>query len=362
MPASLPAGTHRLHALVEGRIQPAAITVDGAGRVAAIERVGHATGLDADAPVACPVPVDLHIHGGFGFSTHTAEGIAALASRLAPLEFVATLPLPGTAPRELLAALPGLAAAADAAPTCRGLRIEGLFINPHQRGVWDVAGLAPCDPGLLRELAAAAGRQLVIVDVAPELPGAIELVEVAGELGITTAIAHTTADAATARRGFDAGIRLATHTFNAMTPVHHRRPGAAVAALLDDRVCCELVADGQHLAPETLLLALRASGSAGCALVSDASPVAGTPAGTTMQWGPLELERSEQGSRTADGALAGGGMLLHEALAGPPAGVDAAAWLGAGTASGRRVLDPSAPDGLAVGDRAVLVEIARARA
>src|SRR5690606_21811708 len=135
---------------------------------------------------------------------------------------------------------------------CRGLRIEGLFLNPRRAGVWPPETFRDPDPALLEQLHAAAldaGTPLLVIDVAPELPGALEFIARARELGIVASLAHTDATWDEAGAAIDAGATLATHTWNAMRQVAHRDPGVVAAALTDPRVTCELICDGVHLHP-----------------------------------------------------------------------------------------------------------------
>jgi N-acetylglucosamine-6-phosphate deacetylase len=160
------------------------------------------------------------------------------------------------------------------APNVAGIHFEGPFLSPARRGAQTATALRDPDPGILEGLLDAAGGHAVSMTIAPELPGALELID-AYRGRIRFCLGHTDATGDRFREAVDRGARVATHLFNAMPPLHHRAPGPVAAALLDDRVTCELIADGHHLAPDTIRLAHRAAGPGRLVFVSDAMPAAG---------------------------------------------------------------------------------------
>jgi N-acetylglucosamine-6-phosphate deacetylase len=157
------------------------------------------------------------------------------------------------------------------------------------------------DPALLLRLLAA-GR-VSQMTLAPELPGALELIRLLHDAGIVVSFGHTDATAAQAQVGFDLGVRTVTHLFNAMRPFGHRDPGIAGAALARADVIVQIVLDGSHLAEETALIVWRAAAGR-VALVSDAIAAAAAGDGT-FRLGSVELDVSGGVARRADGALAG---------------------------------------------------------
>jgi N-acetylglucosamine-6-phosphate deacetylase len=202
-----------------------------------------------------------------------------------------------------------------------GLHLEGPFLAPAHAGVHRTELLrAPADglPSYYRSPA------LRLVTLAPELPGAMPLIDGLRRRGVAVALGHSGATAAQAIKAFDAGARLVTHIFNAMAPLHHREPGLAGAALQDDRVTVGVIADGQHVNPLVLGLVRRLAGPR-VALVSDASPLAAPAsardvAGSGPQQGEVVLAgvsaRARAGGApiTAEGRLAGTAILLDEAV------------------------------------------------
>ena len=138
--------------------------------------------------------------------------------------------------------------------------------------------LAP-DVAVFERLHAAARGHLRIITLAPELPGAMELIKAATQAGVTVAVGHTDATADVTLAAIDAGATHATHLFNGMRPFHHREPGAVGALLDQDEVTCEVIADGVHLHDIAIHLAARAAGPGRLVLVSDAMAAAGMPDG-----------------------------------------------------------------------------------
>jgi N-acetylglucosamine-6-phosphate deacetylase len=132
------------------------------------------------------------------------------------------------------------------------------------------------------------------------------------EGGIAVALGHSGADASVAGAAVDAGARLVTHVFNAMAPLHHRAPGLAGLALVDDRVRATVIADGHHVDPLVLELVRRSAG-ARAVLVTDATPAAGAPAGSYEMAGVAIAREDDGPARTQDGRLAGSTLTLDEA-------------------------------------------------
>jgi N-acetylglucosamine-6-phosphate deacetylase len=193
-----------------------------------------------------------------------------------------------------------------------GLHVEGPFLNPNRRGAHDPAHLVPPDPARAAGWSAADGVR--IVTLAPELTGALELTHDLVRRGIVVSAGHSAATLDDARCGFDAGIRYATHLFNAMPPLDHRAPGLAGAALLDARVTVGLIVDGHHVDPAVVDLAWRIAGPDRFSAVSDAIAALGMPPGR-YRLGDADVSvDADRAARLADGRLAGGAIGLDAAV------------------------------------------------
>jgi N-acetylglucosamine-6-phosphate deacetylase len=221
--------------------------------------------------------IDLHMHGGGGHATHSADPAELLLAASFHRAHGTTRTLASIVSAPLDEMLAAVAAVRDAVPGVIGSHLEGPFLSPARAGAHDPAHLLPPDPAIFERMLDAAGGTLRVITVAPELPGSIELVRRAVAAGVVVAVGHSDADHAQASAAFDAGASLVTHLFNAMRPWHHREPGLVGAALMRSDVVCELINDGIHLHDATAKLAFGAAGPGRIALVTDA--IAATGAG-----------------------------------------------------------------------------------
>jgi N-acetylglucosamine-6-phosphate deacetylase len=198
----------------------------------------------------------------------------------------------------------------DAASPVAGIHVEGPFISPSHAGMHPVSRLRTPVEGVPDWLDHPA---ITLVTIAPELPGALELIGKLSARGVVVALGHSGADAETTRAAIDAGAGLVTHVFNAMGPLHHREPGLAGVALVDERLYTAVIADGVHIHPLVLELVRRAAGDR-AVLVSDSTPAAGASPGRYEMAG-VAIERGRAGEvLTDDGRLAGSSLTLDEAV------------------------------------------------
>jgi N-acetylglucosamine-6-phosphate deacetylase len=316
----------------------------------------------SDGAIVAPGFVDLHVHGGGGAQVGAdAEEIAAVArfhARHGTTALLATtVPAPETA---LAATVRAVADVAAAPPTGRarvlGAHLEGPFVSAERPGALEVRDLRAPDRAELARLLAAGGGAVRTIVIAPELPGALDLIGAAVAEGLVVGLGHTDATYAEAQAGIDRGARVATHLFNAMRPLHHREPGVVGAALAEPRVTAELIADGVHVHPAALALVHAAKGAGGIALVTDAMQAAGLPDGD-YALGVRTIAVTGGEARTANGALAGSTLTMDRAVrvcvdAGIPLG-DALRMASATPASvlgEAGVLAPGAPADLVVLD------------
>jgi N-acetylglucosamine-6-phosphate deacetylase len=249
------------------------ITATGTGAAPAADHR-----VDVGGRWLVPGFIDLHCHGGGGFSYDDgADSIrAALAVHRAHGTTRSVLSLVANPLASLRTSLETIAALDD--PLVLGAHLEGPFLDPGHRGAHNVDFLREPLPGDVAELLHAAGGHLRQLTIAPELPNALEAIEVLVEAGVTVAVGHTNASFEQAEHAFAAGARLLTHAFNAMEGIHHRAPGPVVAAFDDDRVVLELILDGLHVRPEVARLAFS-SAPGRIALVTDAMAAAGASDG-----------------------------------------------------------------------------------
>ncbi len=257
--------------------------------------------------------VDLQVNGFAGHDAAAgADSIAAISQALPATGVTAFLPTIISEPVEVgaeFAATVGAAAESTGARVL-GAHIEGPFLNPSFRGAHLRAHLA--EPTARNVDAVLAARPRLIT-LAPELPGALAAIERLQRAGIVVAAGHTGADFEQGRKAIAAGVRFATHIYNAMPPVHHRRPGIALALLLDPRVTTGLIADGEHVHPSVCEQLLRIKGASRIALTTDQTSAAGAPPGSYSLSGRA-VHSDGRVVRLEDGTLAGSAAAMPDLL------------------------------------------------
>ncbi|MHB1171225.1 MAG: N-acetylglucosamine-6-phosphate deacetylase [Lacisediminihabitans sp.] len=224
--------------------------------------------------------IDLHGHGGGGHSYDDGpeEIAAALATHRAHGTTRSVLSLVTNPIAQLKDSLGAIADLVASDPLVLGSHLEGPFLAPDRRGAHNADYLREPRASEVEELLSAGRGTLRQITIAPELPGALEAIDVLVEHGVTVAVGHTEASFEFARAAFDRGARLLTHAFNAMPGIHHRAPGPVVAAFEDERVIVELILDGQHVHPDVARLTFS-SAPGRVALVTDAMAAAGSSDG-----------------------------------------------------------------------------------
>lgn len=293
-------------ALVDGRLVRGDVELDG----------GRVTGVGLASPnghgIVVPGFVDLQVNGfaGVDFLDADADGYRTAGDALLETGVTAYLPTFVTAAEaRLVAALQSLPADTGG-PRILGAHLEGPFLSPRRLGIHRADARRDPDPGLLERLLEAGPVRLVTL--APELPGAHELIDLLLRHEVAISCGHSDATADEANAAFDAGVRTVTHLFNAMRPFRHRDPGIAGAALARDDVVVQLILDGVHLAPETATVVWRAAAGR-VALVTDAMAGAGLTDGT-YRLGGFDVEIVDGVARGPGGALAGSTLTMIEAI------------------------------------------------
>jgi N-acetylglucosamine-6-phosphate deacetylase len=260
-----------------------------------------------------PGLVDVHCHGaaGHGFPDGDIEG-SRTAARHHRNHGTTTLlaSLVTASERDLLVALRTCAQLADAGEVA-GIHLEGPFLSAVRCGAQDPSAIRDPDLGMLERLLDAGGGHVRTLTYAPELPGASALADYAMQRDVMPSVGHTDCDAVTARAAFaQAGVlgrSSVTHLFNGMPVMHHRSPGpaaASLAAAARGETVLELIADGVHLAPDTVAAVFDLVGPGQVALVSDAMSAAGLPDGA-YRLGPADVEVVGGVARLAGGGPAG---------------------------------------------------------
>ena len=189
-----------------------------------------------------------------------------------------------------------------------GLHLEGPYINPKYKGAQPEWGIRDPNFDECRELLDAAAGRIKLMTVAPELPGGLELIRWLTANGIIASVGHSDADYDTALAAIEAGAKRATHLYNAMSGLHHRKPGLAAAALNEPGICAELICDGVHVHPRMARLAWQAKGRAGLSLVTDATGAQGVGDGT-FTLGDFQIQVRGNLCTLLDGVTIAGSVL-----------------------------------------------------
>jgi N-acetylglucosamine-6-phosphate deacetylase len=292
--------------LVDGRLLPGDVEVVD-GRIA---RVGLAGGTSRGLAVPGFIDLQVNGYGGVDFLDADADGYRRAGAVLLESGVTAYLPTLITTPEEQVLAAMREVPTDEARPRILGMHLEGPFLSPSRLGTHEASARRDPDPALLERLLDAGPVRLMTL--APELPGAGELIDRLLERGVVVSLGHSDATAEQANAAFDRGARAVTHLFNAMRPFLHRDPGIVGAALARDDVVVSIILDGIHLAPETARVAWRAA-SGRLALVTDAITAAGVADGE-YSFGNFDVQVHEGTVRGPDGVLAGSVLTMIEAV------------------------------------------------
>lgn len=281
--------------------------------------------VDFGDGVIVPGLIDIHIHGGAGHDVMEAspEALPSVERLIAAHGVSAYFPTTVTAPLDVtLTALQRLADAVELKagdPSTQDLRarplgihLEGPFLSHTCRGVHPPENLLAPDPRVFNEFWQASRGHIRLLTIAPELPGALEVIAQATSLGVCVSVGHSDASLDATRAAVSAGARHATHTFNAMRPLNHRDPGILGEVLTDPRLSADIIADGIHVDPVVVQLFLKTKGPDAAVLITDANAATGMPDGT-YHLGPFEFEVHD-GRCLSNGKLAGSVLTLDRAV------------------------------------------------
>jgi N-acetylglucosamine-6-phosphate deacetylase len=264
--------------------------------------------------------IDLQINGAAGHLLTTepaVETVRAMAAILPRFGCTAFLPTVITAPVEQMQAAARAVASAMVKPSggarILGTHLEGPFINRERAGAHPPAHIVAPSVDVLQRLWEDGGQSARLLTLAPEQPGAEEVIAEALRLGITVAIGHSIADFDQINEAQRQGATLATHLFNAMNPLGSRQPGTVGGALSNEELSVSLIADAVHVHPASLKIAVRAKGSERVVLITDAM----APLGTELHAFELDgetIEVRDSACYRADDVLAGSVLSMDRAV------------------------------------------------
>ncbi|MCP4895871.1 MAG: amidohydrolase family protein [bacterium] len=274
--------THRLLTPLQ-ELRDAVILIDG-DRIEAVGRCDNTPipeGFevwDVGDRIVAPGFIDIHVHGGNGFfAREGAEAVQEISKWLATTGTTSWLATIGD--------LEGIKGAVEAlkqgivGASVEGIHGEGPFLYPKYLPGDSNAPPPAAEISVFHELLEAAEGHMLMMDCSPDLPGGLELIREIRRSGVVASFAHGEADYELFMRAVEAGVRHVTHTYNVMTGMHHRRPGAVGAALTCDQLMCELNADGFHVDAVAMDVLIRCKGLDRVCLISDMQAAAGLPDG-----------------------------------------------------------------------------------
>jgi N-acetylglucosamine-6-phosphate deacetylase len=269
-----------------------------------------ANALDYSGMICSPGFINIHIHGSKGRDTMdgTIESLQIIADFQASHGTTSFIPTTMTAAVEKvhksLQAIDQFMKIQKNGSLCLGTHLEGPFINPAAKGAQNGQYIQAPSVDAYKDLCGPYLSVVRTITLAVEQPGAEELIRYLSAQNIVPIIGHTKATYQQARDSFGWGIRHTTHLFNAMTGLNHREPGVVGAALEDDAVTVELIADLIHLHPAAIRIVIAAKGPQQIALVTDSMSAAGLSSGEYELGGQAVFVKNNE-ARLADGTLAG---------------------------------------------------------
>jgi len=275
--------------------------------------------IEAKDKFIVPGYIDIHIHGGGGSDVMDGDYEAINQIAIAHSHFGTTSFLPTTmtmSKDKIIRSLRSICKAAKkgtAGAEILGIHMEGPYINPEKKGAQKEEDIKKISIEEFLEFNQASGNLIRLVTIAPEMPGAIDLIKYLYKQGIIASVGHSNATYVQTRAGIQAGLSHVTHTFNAMRELHHREPGVVGAALTSPELTVEVIADGIHIHPIVLKILTKIKEAEEIVLITDAMRAAGLKEGT-YDLGGQEVIVTKGQARLKDGTLAGSVLTMDKAV------------------------------------------------
>ena len=292
--------------------------IEAVGRQANILIPEDAEVMDFGEQIVVPGFVDVHNHGANGhWAREGPEEVKAIARWLAQTGTTSWLATVGDI--ENIKVVVQAAQEGTGGTSIPGIHCEGPFLAPKNLPGQPYQEKPLADIALYHQMLEAGEGLIRIMDCAPDLPEAMELIREIVRTGVTASCAHSKTDYETFMRGVEAGIRHATHTYNVMSGLHHRRPNIVGGVLTCDAVVGELIPDGFHVHPVAMEVLIRCKGFDKVCTVTDSTPLAGLSDGEYHFQGRTVIKRNGISrmagyDETQDGSMAGSEWPLNHDL------------------------------------------------
>lgn len=292
------------------------------GRISKIQKEINLRGcevLDACGCYVVPGFIDIHTHGAKGLDVMTPnfETLESLSLFYASKGVTSFLPTVLTASlEEINDALENIKNAIEKGTKGSkiiGINMEGPFINYRNKGAQPGEHIITPTVELIEGFIKRSGNNIRLMTIAPEVSGAMEVVEYFKGKGITFAAGHSSLDYSSAINAFNAGFNHITHLFNAMTGIHHREPGLAGAALDSENVTVEIIADGIHVDPAVVRMAIKCKTPHKVVLITDSTVGAGIEEGV-LSFGGQKIIVKNGSAVLENGVLAGSTLTMADGV------------------------------------------------
>ncbi|MFH0733661.1 MAG: N-acetylglucosamine-6-phosphate deacetylase [bacterium] len=274
--------------------------------------------IDVSGNIVAPGFVDLLVHGGggFGFSDENETSIQKISNYFLSLGSTTLMASLHAKPKQLLLKdLSRLANFIKSNPesNIKGIHMEGPYLNPEYKGAMNEDYLWSPSVETFKEMWDASEGYMKIMTIAPELPGALDVIREASFRGVICSIGHSTASYEDITKAISHGACHVTHMFNAMKPMHHRNPSIMTAALLHDELKIELIADTYHVHPAMMELLFKFKTPKNIILITDSIRAGGMHEGE-YQFSDQKVYLKDDMATLADGTLAGSTLTLNKAI------------------------------------------------
>lgn len=274
--------------------------------------------IDFKDKIILPGFIDVHLHGAVGYDFYSEEDkinkITQFLAKKGTTSCLATLyPVEFETMKRAISSLVSIIKRGTQGAKIIGINLEGPYLNKNSAGALSPELFREINISEIEKLVEVSDGYLKIITIAPELKNAEKAIKFLTKNKVLVSLGHSQATYREAKKAINGGATLSTHTFNAMSQLHHREPSLLGAALLSDRVYCEVICDGVHIHPEIVKLLCKVKGREKVILVSDAISALGRPEGEYEFSGKKVILKNNK-VITKEGKLSGSVLSMNTAF------------------------------------------------